>query len=75
MNTAATSYTYNEAAASNSYVSNVASAARGLMAALLAVKQDAANDKTALYLTRMADDYEHIAPSLSAELRVIATRD
>jgi len=75
MNTAATSYTYDEAAASTSYVSNVASAARGFFAALFAVKQDAANDKTALYLTRMADDYEHIAPSLSAELRVIATRN
>ncbi|WP_295997956.1 hypothetical protein [Rugamonas sp.] len=75
MNTAATSYTFDEAAVATSYTSNVVNAARGLMAALFAVKQEAANDQTALYLTRMADDYEHITPNLSAELRVIAARN
>lgn len=80
MSTAHTHLSYNNYAAGG-YASNVAQAARGLLAALFAVKPRAEvqameeqrhNDST--YLSRMADDYEHIVPNLSAELRFMASR-
>lgn len=79
MSTAHTHLSYNDHAAGG-YASNVAQAARGLLAALFAVKPrevqavEAQRQGEATYLSRMADDYEHIAPNLSAELRFMASR-
>ncbi|HJU99703.1 MAG TPA: hypothetical protein VJ752_04060 [Burkholderiaceae bacterium] len=80
MSTAHTHLSYNDYAAGG-YASNVAHAARGLLAALFAVKPraevqalEAQRYEEATYLSRMADDYEHIAPNLSAELRFMASR-
>lgn len=79
MSTAHTHLSYNDHAAGG-YASNVAQAARGLLAALFAVKPravqavEAQRHSEATYLSRMADDYEHIAPNLSAELRFMASR-
>ncbi|HEU4845413.1 MAG TPA: hypothetical protein VFT05_14195 [Burkholderiaceae bacterium] len=80
MNIAHTNLSYNDDAVGG-YASNVAQAARGLLAALFAVKphpaeqaEQAQRYSEATYLSRMADDYEHIAPNLSAELRFMASR-
>ncbi|MES2074859.1 MULTISPECIES: hypothetical protein [Rugamonas] len=84
MSTANNTFDYNDFA-HGGYVSNVLSAARSLLAALFAVNPRATaadealvsqsnKDSTCTYLSRMADDYEHIAPNLSAELRFMASR-
>lgn len=84
MSTAHTHLSYNDYT-TGGYASNVATAARGLLAALFAVRPHKASkaeamaaqrqsEATTTYLSRMADDYEHIAPNLSAELRFMASR-
>lgn len=84
MSTAHSNLTYHDDTGTG-YAGNVASAARALLAALFAVRPEAAaqaaeaearraSAATSTYLARMADDYEHIAPNLSAELRFMASR-
>ncbi|NRR32046.1 hypothetical protein HSX11_17875 [Oxalobacteraceae bacterium] len=63
-----------------SYLSNIVKAIGGLLAAVFAVQPVTAATPQAdlsvshAYLSRMANDYEHIAPNLSAELRFMASR-
>jgi hypothetical protein len=70
------------------YLSNVARAARGLAAALLAVPpvaevtavaqpevRSAAKVKNVAALFRMARQYDSVMPNLAAELRSLAARD
>jgi LPS sulfotransferase NodH len=75
--------TYNDFATPG-YASNVAAAVRQLVAALLAVKPQAAaaepvvsqrsKEETSWWLNRLAKDCEMHSPSLSAELRFFASR-
>ncbi|WP_374362141.1 hypothetical protein [Pseudoduganella danionis] len=64
-----------------SYLSNVAAAARQLLAALLAVKPRSAAVETVVeqpvsnaWLHSLAQDCERHSPNLSAELRFMASR-
>ena len=76
--------TYNDFA-TPSYASNVAAAARQLVAALFAVKPRPAvvadevvsqrqMEASASWLNRLANDCERHSPNLSAELRYMASR-
>jgi hypothetical protein len=65
----------------SSYAGNVATAARGLLKALFAVKPRQAavvseRDKESFrtLLQRLAADYDRHSPALSAELRFMASR-
>jgi len=71
--------------ATPSYASNVAAAARQLVAALFAVKPQTAataepvvsqrnKEDSSWWLNRLANDCEMHSPSLSAELRFFASR-
>ena len=64
-----------------SYAANVAAAARGLLKALFAVKPqqevvvtERSKERSRSLMQRLAADYERHSPSLSAELRYLASR-
>lgn len=70
----ATTYNTN---VSNSYFSNIATAARQLIAAVFAVQPSVSQrnkEETIWWLNRMANDCQAHSPSLSAELRHFASR-
>lgn len=81
MSTAQHTFSFDQAG-SHGYLDNLGRAARALLAALFAVQprsaasQNAERERaeTASYLSRMANQYEHVAPNLSAELRFMASR-
>lgn len=79
MTTANNTFDY-ESFAGSAYLGNVFSAIGNLLSALFSGKPAVASAPKAdtsvsnSYLARMADDYEHIAPNLSAELRFMASR-
>lgn len=64
--------------AGSSYLENVAGAARALLAAIFAVRPQAAAEKTdevsVARLYRLAASYDSVMPNLAQELRVIAMR-
>lgn len=70
-----------QAYAGTSYAENVARAARGLLAAILAITPESratpakeSRYRSVLSLYRLADSYEASMPSLAQELRAIASR-
>jgi hypothetical protein len=79
-----TNLTYNDFA-NNGYLSNVAAAARQLMAAVFAVKASPAvvadevdaqlsKEASISWLNSLANDCDRHSPNLSAELRFLASR-